>query len=112
MAKKDADLILVSEAAKRLGVEPKTVRSWVASGRLGGTIEKLTVVKPSFQIHASSLADAFKVTCPYCGEVFTSARPEKAEFCCQQHYDFFHDARIRTEKARVAAEERAGGTTP
>jgi hypothetical protein len=111
MAKKKEEMLSVSEAARRLGVDKKTVRSWARSGRLGATIKKVQIVQERIYVKASTLDDAFKVTCRQCGKVFESSHPEKAQFCCKKHYDKFHLDLLRAEKAKLAAREKAKAKT-
>ena len=83
MAKKK--LLTVSEAAGRLGVDSKTIRTWVRSRRLKGTVKKVRIVRDEIFVDPDSLDAAFTVTCLYCGEEFESPHPEKARFCNRRH---------------------------
>jgi len=103
MAKKKSKWLTVPEAARTLEVDRKTIRLWFKSGRLAGKKEKIVVER--LLIDSSSLKDAFKSTCEFCGKVFESPHPEKAKFCCRQHrfkyrYHFGKEAAKRKKKAK------------
>lgn len=87
MNSKKCSYLTVSRAAEILRVHPMTVRVWLKKGRIHGVTRKHTrVIEKSF-ILESSLRDAFKVKCLWCGAVFASSRPGQGRYCCRSHKD-------------------------
>jgi hypothetical protein len=76
-----------AEAAEKLGVSDVTIRSWMKRGRLPSVTRKVTVEREFVPVAA--LKDAFKVTCDWCGNDFTSKHPEKARFCSREHASLY-----------------------
>ena len=56
----DKGYVTAREAAKLIGVDAKTVKTWVANGRLKGKIENVVVEKTNVCVHKDSLNDSWQ----------------------------------------------------
>lgn len=80
-------VVSARKAAEILGVDHKTVKAWVKSGRLPGKIRKVKTVREFITIPERGLEHAFTCICVWCGIQFQAKHPGQAKYCCREHKD-------------------------
>lgn len=88
------------KAAQMLGVDHKTIKSWVKRGRIPGEVRRVKTVREFIVIPKESLKTAFEVKCRWCGKTFTAKHPGQARYCSRKHKDLYlYNLKKKAKKA-------------